>query len=65
MPTSDLQLQRLGLKPMSHLPNRDGFRFTGVKRDGSDVACWVLRNPQTGLHVVSGSDFADLIGWKQ
>ncbi len=63
MPTSDLQLQRMGLKPMSQLPNRQGFAFTGVLRDGTCVKCHVVKFPSSG-HCVAGAAFSDLIGWK-
>lgn len=64
MPTSDLQLQSLGLKPMSDLPNRDGFAFTGMTRVGGLVSCHVTKCGTTGLHSVVGALFNDLIGWK-
>lgn len=64
MPTSDLQLQRLGLKPLAHLPNREGFAFTGTLRDGTCVDCHVVKDAETGLHKVAGAAFVDLIGWK-
>lgn len=65
MPTSDLQLQRMGLRSLAHLPNLDGFRFTGVKRDGTAVTCHVEKSSDNQMHFVSGADFDDLIGWKE
>lgn len=62
MPTSDLQLQRLGLRPVAHIPNREGFRFIGRTRDGLDIECVVARNALTGLHSVA--EFDRLVGWK-
>lgn len=29
------------LKPLAHLPNKDGFEFVGVKRDGTEISCVV------------------------
>lgn len=66
--TSDMQLQRMGVKRIDDLPTRVGMRFRGVLRDGSTVPCEV----QDGG--VIGGDFAivgknvtanDLIGWTE
>jgi len=57
--------QGLGLMPLAHLPNRDGFTFIAVCRDGSCVECAVAKDPLTGLHRVTGAVYANLIGWKQ
>ncbi len=64
MSTSDLQLRRMGLKPMSHLPNREGFAFIGTLRNGVCLGCHVVRDVKTGLRSVAGAEFTDLIGWK-
>lgn len=62
MPTSDLQLRRLGLCPMTDLPNREGFRFMGRTRDGQEIECVVARNFLTKLHSVA--EYDRLVGWR-
>lgn len=49
---------------LATLPNRDGFQFVGVLKDGTGVNCHVARNPETGAHSVTGdATYGDLIGW--
>ena len=50
---------------LAALPNRDGFPFVGVLKDGTGgVDCHVTRNPDTGAHsVAGGATYGDLIGW--
>jgi hypothetical protein len=61
---SDTQLRAHGFKPLRELPNRDGFKFTGITRMLAQVKCWVTRDPHTGQHSVDGHDWDDLIAWK-
>lgn len=62
------------MRLLANLPNREGFRFTGIRNDDVEVACVVLRRPI----VVGGADcgrfyaafndgtacFDQLKGWK-
>lgn len=48
--------------PLSMLPNRDGFRFIGVRQDGTEGEYVVAQNSLTKIHSVVG--FADLVGWR-
>lgn len=52
---------RIG-NPVGELPNQDGFRFLGVCRDGSRLACSVVKGGD-GMHRVSGVEFPELVGW--
>jgi hypothetical protein len=59
----DRQAGRVGAKPLAWLPNRDGFKFVGVKHDGTTAACEVKRL-ENGSHVVKGAIYEDLAGWR-
>lgn len=50
------------MRPLSDLPNRDGFRFIGVRRDGTEGEYVVAQNSLTRVYHVVG--FADLVGWR-
>jgi len=55
------------LKPKSSLPNKEGFEFTGVKFDGSEVDCFVKKSLE-GQYIVLTSHtfnriFQQLKGW--
>lgn len=50
-------------RPLAWLPNREGFRFTGVRKDGTECPCMVMRHGG-GMHFIQGADFIDLKGWK-
>lgn len=57
---------QLGM-PLSHLPNREGFRFVGIARDGETIDCKVARN-EIGNHYVvdeinSEPVYSVLRGW--
>ena len=61
MSTSDLQLQRLGIRPLASIPNKEGFVFVGVRRDLSEA--------QLTVKLVDGHYTCDcwteLVGWKR
>ena len=60
----DKQAARVGAKPLAWLPNRDGFKFIGVRDDGTTAQCEVKRL-DTGAHVVTGeAKFEELAGWR-
>ena len=49
---------------LSLLPNSNGFRFTGIKHDGTEAHCIVVRKSD-GCHVIMGeAKYYDLKGWK-
>lgn len=50
--------------PLGWLPNRDGFRFVGIKHDGSTAVCTVVRDPATGMHRIAEGPVADFRGWR-
>jgi hypothetical protein len=54
-------------RPLADIPNTNGFRFTGHRRDGSKLQC-VVRTDKTGMHlavcVESGRKvFNELSAW--
>lgn len=51
------------IQPLAWLPNTNGYRFTGILKDGSKVPCKVVRGPD-GIHRVQGAAFEDLKGWQ-
>jgi hypothetical protein len=64
-PTSDLLLQKLNARPLRDLPNRAGYLFVGVTRDGSSVDCHIEFDAVEGIHRVGGgARFDDLIAWR-
>jgi hypothetical protein len=40
------------LRPLSELPNEDGFRFIGVNVRGLKVRCKVIQDKDTKVHYV-------------
>ncbi len=55
------------LKPMSLLPNQDGFEFTGIKRNGAEVDCFVKFSMEGQYIVLTkytfNRVFNELQGW--
>jgi hypothetical protein len=52
------------IKPLADLPNKLGFKFLGVKKDGSTAKCIVSRK-ESGVHFVGGGAvYSELQGWK-
>lgn len=37
-------------RPLADIPNTDGFRFTGHRKDGSKLQC-VVKADRTGMHL--------------
>lgn len=61
---TDIQLRALGLLPLRDLPNKEGFVFIGVLKDGSEATCNVTLD-ENGWHRVAGSaTYNQLIGWR-
>ena len=52
-----------GLHERCDLPNRDGYKFTGVTHTGERVPCHVVKGPD-GIHRVAGAKLTDLAGWE-
>lgn len=48
------------IRPLAFLPNREGFRFLGILKNGGTRECVVILN-ENGLHTVEG--YAELAGW--
>lgn len=66
--TSDQQLQAMGAKPLRDIPNRVGFKFYGVLRDGAKVECFVWIPDGSVTHKVGFEhpcdySYSDLVGW--
>ncbi len=60
----DQQALKLGAKPLSFIPNRDGFEFVGVRHDGTEAAC-VLKKTERGAFVISGgAQPHEITGWR-
>lgn len=49
-------------RPLEWLPNTDGFKFTGVKRNGDQVPC-TLERWGDGVRI-NGAERNELKGWK-
>ena len=51
--------------PLGWLPNEPGFRFIGVRRDGTAIECVVIAimGLPTGERFHTVADYHDLIGW--
>ena len=53
------------VRPLANLPNHNGFKFIGIKKDGTCVDCHVTFDKAAGIHVVAGgAQFDELQGWK-
>jgi hypothetical protein len=51
--------------PLGWLPNREGFQFIGICKDGTAKECRVARD-ETGVHFISGDAIYDeLHGWRE
>ena len=50
------------MRPTSLIPNVAGYRFTGIKRDGTRALCTVERGPD-GLHRIKELRVTELVGW--
>lgn len=53
---------------LDSLPNKHGFEFVGIKKDGTEIDCWVYKEV-VGTHVVlsmhsNNRVFSELKGWK-
>ncbi len=48
--------------PLAWLPNEVGFRFVGVRHDGSTLECTVIKD-ENGMHRIKEIAIAELIGW--
>lgn len=53
-------IQLRSAKPLATLPNQNGFRFCGVRPDGTHAICYVNQCQ----HFVDGEvGYDELIGW--
>jgi hypothetical protein len=63
----NLKALKSQVKPLSSLPNKQGFEFTGIKRDGSTIPCRVIQSVEDGYIIISlinaGRVFQELTGW--
>lgn len=50
-------------RPMAWLPNRDGYRFTAVLKDGTEHEACVHRRAD-GTHFVGDLSLDELKGWR-
>jgi hypothetical protein len=48
--------------PTKYLPNRDGFMFIAICRDGKRQKCKVIRRSD-GIHRVRGVKFDEIVSW--
>jgi hypothetical protein len=54
---------KMNCKPLALLPNTVGYRFVGVRHDGTLAECYVQRDPRTRCHFVAGdAKYHDLKG---
>lgn len=51
--------------PLSDIPNQAGFKFTGIRKDGTLAQCEVAKHPgYLGTYYVTGeAKFEDLVSW--
>jgi hypothetical protein len=47
---------------IADLPNRDGFKFTGVKHDGTFVQCNIVKG-FNGYFISGEAKYGELKGW--
>jgi|GEM_PF-3294242 hypothetical protein len=51
------------LNEKADLPNRDGFKFVAVTKDGKHVVCKVIKRHSDGCHRVRGVKYSEIVGW--
>lgn len=52
-------------RALADLPNREGFKFIGVRKDGTTVDCQIATDPETGtFRVAGGAVYEELTGWR-
>jgi hypothetical protein len=56
-----VQVKEPTMNPTSWLPNQVGFKFIGVKHDGTRLVCTVEK--RDGLHCVKECPVMELAGW--
>lgn len=53
---------------LSDIPNREGFQFIGIKENGQEIACVVMRSPVGYFSVYTADSlvpcWCELKGWK-
>ncbi len=52
------------IRPLASLPNRVGFSFVGLLRNGQIVRCHVVLD-ESKCHRVEGAKFSELQGWME
>ncbi len=52
------------IRPLASLPNRVGFVFVGLMRNGQIVRCHVVLD-ENKCHRVVGAKFSELQGWME
>ncbi len=61
-------VERLRMRPLSELPNTGGFRFVGIRHDGSRVECkrttFDLNWHETGPDTACSVWHHELAGWE-
>lgn len=50
------------IRQLRHLPNTDGFLFTGITWSFERVQCSIKRGDD-GIHRIVGASLSDLRGW--
>lgn len=50
------------IRQLRHLPNTDGFLFTGITWSFEHVQCRIERGDD-GVHRIVGAELRDLRGW--
>ncbi len=57
-------LEPRGELPLRDLPNIHGYRFVGVRLDGSSEPCRVVKC-EDGLHRIEGGKWHELRAWRE
>lgn len=52
------------MRELRDIPNRAGYIFIGITKDGTQHQCEVYKDDK-GLHRVKGAKFTDLAGWER
>jgi hypothetical protein len=59
------------MQPLSTLPNREGFKFRGIRKDGGKfMNCRLKHLPGTGMFIVAAGRYvyedvsSELVGWE-
>lgn len=51
------------MRKLEDLPNLEGFKFIGVRHDGTLAQCYIIKDAN-GIHIIGGAaTYKELKGW--